>query len=79
MQKNNTFDPNAAAQRFISNVKPAPIATKTPTAPGKSKLKQKAYYITPEQEKRIKVYAVENGTDASAVIREAIDRYFNDK
>ena len=69
----NKFNPDDAAQKFISNV--TPMAKPEKSASSK-KLTHKSYYITPEQYKKVRLYAVENDTDASSVIRAAIDYYF---
>jgi len=65
------FNPDEAAKKFISDVKP--VAQESTDKP---KLTHKSYYITPEQYKRIRLHAVENDTDASSIIRAAIDLYF---
>jgi hypothetical protein len=67
------FNPDEAAKKFISGVTPVAQSQETPEKP---KLTHKSYYITPEQYKKIRLYAVENDTDASSVIRAAIDLYF---
>lgn len=39
--------------------------------------KQKGFYITAEQERKIKLAALNKGTDTSSIVREAIDLYFS--
>ena len=36
---------------------------------------QRAYYITDEQYKRLKILAVENDTDTSSLVREALSQF----
>ncbi|MDL2318129.1 hypothetical protein LJC74_03415 [Eubacteriales bacterium OttesenSCG-928-A19] len=51
-----------------------------PNTPPSPKLTQKAYYITPEQYDRIRLYAITSKDpalkDASAIVRAAIDEFF---
>ncbi|MCL2634799.1 MAG: hypothetical protein FWD34_09845 [Oscillospiraceae bacterium] len=69
--RKNTFDPNKTAEKFISRAKSTDSSV-PPNVP----LTQKSYYITQEQYKKIRLYAVENDTDASSVVRAAIELYF---
>ena len=38
---------------------------------------QRAYYITDEQYRELKILAVENDTDTSSLVREALDQFLN--
>ncbi len=38
---------------------------------------QRAYYITDEQYRKLKILAVENDTDTSSLVREALDQFLN--
>ncbi len=40
---------------------------------------QRAYYITDEQYRELKILAVENDTDTSSLVREALDQFLNNK
>ncbi len=40
---------------------------------------QRAYYITDEQYKELKILAVENDTDTSSLVREALDNFLNNR
>lgn len=40
---------------------------------------QRAYYITDEQYKKLKIIAVENDTDTSSLVREALDNFLNNR
>ena len=40
---------------------------------------QRAYYITDEQYRELKILAVKNDTDASSLVREALDQFLNRK
>lgn len=45
-------------------------------APPTPRLVQKGYYITEEQHKRLGIFSVLQGTDRSAIVRNALDMYF---
>lgn len=57
----------AAAQQAADGEDPSPTA----------KLVQKGYYITEEQHKRLGIFSVMQGTDRSAIVRKALDMYFD--
>ncbi|NMB09144.1 MAG: hypothetical protein GX982_00450, partial [Tissierellia bacterium] len=40
---------------------------------------QRAYYITDEQYRELKILAVENDTDTSSLVREALDNFLNNR
>ena len=40
---------------------------------------QRAYYITDEQYRKLKILAVENDTDTSSLVREALDNFLNNR
>ena len=40
---------------------------------------QRAYYITDEQYKKLKILAVEKDTDTSSLVREALDNFLNNR
>lgn len=65
----------AAAQQAAGGVNDqadGEAALPSPTA----RLVQKGYYITEEQHKRLGIFSVMQGTDRSAIVRKALDMYF---
>lgn len=62
------------AGKFLSQVDKTDNSMKEPEKV-KKELKQRSYYITDEQFKAIKIRALEEETNTSKIVRDAINKY----
>jgi len=70
------FDTSQAAAKFLTAPPDGSTTTTSKRATIKSTgYKQRAYYISDEQYKKIKYIALEQETDASSIVRAALDEY----
>lgn len=91
MSKKSRINTQEIASRFISSIPNEEIENEVEEKRENKEVKktrpfikdggyfQRAYYITDEQYKKLKILAVENDTDTSSLVREALDNFLNNR